>query len=1805
MACLDEEQILSLQEGRLDDDAEADLFAHVEACRECRELLSAMAKLEASAHGRASPAEAAPRDELHEGALIDHFRVLRELGHGAMGRVYLARDTRLGRKVALKILRPDRAASSDVAGERARLLAEARATARLSHPHVVVIHHVGEHEGAPYLALEYLEGETLRARLERERLAPREALRLALAVAEAVAAAHDQGVLHRDLKPENVMLPRDGRLRVVDFGLAKVARGAPVATMSESASSLLGRSSSADGGLVGTPAYMAPEQWREEPAREATDVWALGVLLYELLSAERPFREPTLLAHALAVSGPAPAPPLEARDEVGDEIRALVAACLDKDPARRPSAREVADGLASLLTPHPASPRGRAPASERSPFRGLSPFGEDDASELFGRDAEIDAFLERLRSRPMLPVVGPSGVGKSSFVLAGVIPRLRESGRWRVLRVRPGREPFAALARRLLVGDSVAAAASAGGDVDAVARLAEEEASLASELRASPRRLGLMLQKLSEREGARLLLVVDPLEELCALVLDPAERDAFLVALACAADDPSDPVRVVALGRDDFLGRLATTPEARAMLAELFVLSPLGADALREVLLRPVEQKGYAFDDPGLVDEMVAAVRGERAPLPLLQFAARELWERRDVERRRLLRASYDDIGGVAGALARHADTLLEGLPPGALDVARELLLRMVTPERTRRLQPRRALLDGLPKVADEVLTRLVTGRLVSVRKASGDDQDAEHELAHESLLHEWRRLAAWIDEEREARALLDEAAEAARRWREQGRRDDDTWPSERVLEARRRLERLGEAVPDDVRRFLTAGSARAARLARRRRRRRAAAVGALLVVALTSTVVAVAFARQEARATAARQRAEHERAVALREGARAALHAGSLIEARAKTRSALEAEDAAEARALWRRLAETPLLWRRELGTGLYDVAFSPDGERLAVAGQDKAVHLLDVATSSRRALRGHEDQVVSVAFSPDGARVAAGSWNGRIRVWSLDDGAVRLLEGHDKPVRSVAFSPDGRALASGGGDGTVRLWSLEGPRPPRVLVGHEGPVSRVAFAAAGARLLSASEDQTLRVWEASSGRELLRVTASSPLRALGVSPDGARAAFGTRRGDVQLVSLDDGEARPVARHASEVRSVWFLGGGELLSVGEDGAALVGPPGRAPVRVDLGHQAGIWAAAPSPDGHFVASASVDQSVRLGRLPAPAAVTPRRPGDGVVAVALAPDGQRVFSAGYDSRVYVRDAASGEVLEVLEGHRQTVYDLDVSADGAWLASASRDGTVRLWDAASGALLAVVEVGGRGLYAVRFHPSGALLAAAGADRTVALFRVDRQDHALAATRIRTLAGHEGTVFGLAFSPDGERLASAGQDRSVRVWDVESGRALHAFTGYEGAVLGVAFSPDGDRLVFGGYDQALRIADLQRREVRVIGREPAQRIYDVDFLPDGQRVVTASSSGAVRLWDVGSGTSERLFSHRGEANGLRVGRGGRLLVTGGDDGTARLYDVEGRRPRWRGPFAGPGGVATHRGWRAVDDDAYASAAGFRAAASERARAADEEEGSGLRCLAAWDGSLELWQGEERRLSVAAGDVTEVRALARGCLAIVDGDLRLYGKDGAFREWARGVTAVAVSGDEVLATTPGRLTVYDAEGAIREERRVDVGVTALGRLGEGFVLGFENGSVERLASPDGRGAVRAPAVSFERAPSSPVTHLGPGPEGTLVAGFANGFVGVWDTTSGALLEETWLHGAARRALVLDGRLVAMSELGDVWTDDRLFRTERCELLREIWDAVPVVWERGLPLERPPPTDHPCAGGSTPIRPPRRKNGR
>src|SRR5437667_1056730 len=278
------------------------------------------------------------------GIKLGRYEIRAQIGEGGMGEVYLAEDTQLGRRVAIKLLPPETLSDEKA---RRRLVREARAAAKLDHPNICAIHEVGEEDGRSFIAMQYVEGGTLDARIKSKPLELKESLTIAAQIADALAEAHSHGIVHRDIKPSNIMITSRGQAKVMDFGLARVIAGA-VESEAETQSLL-----TTPGTILGTMPYMSPEQVRGEVLDARSDIFSFGVVLYEMLSGRQPFASESAAATISAILNEEPPTLLRYAPDLPEELQRIARKCLEKDRERRyQTMRDVAIELDNCWREH-------------------------------------------------------------------------------------------------------------------------------------------------------------------------------------------------------------------------------------------------------------------------------------------------------------------------------------------------------------------------------------------------------------------------------------------------------------------------------------------------------------------------------------------------------------------------------------------------------------------------------------------------------------------------------------------------------------------------------------------------------------------------------------------------------------------------------------------------------------------------------------------------------------------------------------------------------------------------------------------------------------------------------------------------------------------------------------------------------------------------------------------------------------------------------------------------------------------------------------------------------------------------------------------------------------------------------------------------------------------------------------------------------------------------------------------------------------------------------------------------------------
>src|SRR4051794_18020876 len=259
---------------------------------------------------------------------LAHYRIIGRIGAGGMGEIYLAEDAKLGRRVALKVLPPALAADPE---RRDRFEREARAVAALNHPNIVTLHSVEQQDGILFLTMELVEGKPLTELIPRQGMPVGQLLDIAIPMTDAVSSAHQRGITHRDLKPANVMVTDEGRVKVLDFGLAKLQDDVVIAgEMAMTAAALTG-----EGRIMGTFAYMSPEQAQGRPVDARSDIFSLGILLYEMATGQRPFKGDNHVSLLSAILKDSPAPATDLRQDLPRDLARILKRCLAKDPEER------------------------------------------------------------------------------------------------------------------------------------------------------------------------------------------------------------------------------------------------------------------------------------------------------------------------------------------------------------------------------------------------------------------------------------------------------------------------------------------------------------------------------------------------------------------------------------------------------------------------------------------------------------------------------------------------------------------------------------------------------------------------------------------------------------------------------------------------------------------------------------------------------------------------------------------------------------------------------------------------------------------------------------------------------------------------------------------------------------------------------------------------------------------------------------------------------------------------------------------------------------------------------------------------------------------------------------------------------------------------------------------------------------------------------------------------------------------------------------------------------------------------------
>ena len=1398
------------------------------------------------------------------GRAIRGYALAERIGMGGMGSVYRAVQPNVEREVAIKIILPAFANHPDFIR---RFEAEAQLVARLEHPHIVPLYDYWREPGVAYLVMRLLRGGNVQNLLEQGPLSIENTTHMLEQICLALNAAHRIGVIHRDLKPANVLLDEDSNAYLADFGIAKNLGNPDIENQTQIDA------------MIGSPQYMSPEQIRSLSVRPQTDVYCLGVMLYEMLTGALPFAGPTPF-DMIQQHINTPMPPLSARQSgLPATLDAVIGRATAKDPDERYTDTlalyqdfRQATGNAGITSPVVITYEEEDSELEvDNPFKGLRAFGEADAENFFGRETLVQQLLARLAEggdlSRFLAVIGPSGSGKSSVVRAGLIPALRRGGlpgseNWFIVDMLPGAHPFEELEASLL-------------------RIAVNPPEhLLSQLKDGKRGLLRAAHRILPADSSvDLVLVIDQFEEVFTLIEDEAERVLFLENLAAAVLDERSRLHVIITLRADFTDKPLRYVDFGEMLNRRFeFVLPLTADEAERAIAGPTQRVGLKLEK-GLVSTIIREAGNQPGALPLLQYALSELFEKR--EGRVLTNKAYREIGGVLGALGRSAETIYSNLDEAAQSMVRQLFLRLVTLGEGMEDTRRRALREELESVTtvngqwSAVIDIFGKARLLSF------DHDPitrgpTIEVAHEALLREWTRLREWLNESRADVRIQRQLAVAANDW--QSSKQDasfllsgarleqfDGWAQNTTI-ALTQNERsyLGASI---VERQKVTEKAKRAAIRLRSLNRIITVVGAL---SLVLAIVAGVFGIQSK---------------------------NNLIDAQQQSLIASVRELSSEANLNLAIDPERSIL----LALQAVDKTYTIDHSVLPEA--EDALHRAVQASSVELTLRDHSGDIRRAVFSPDGTRLATASADGTAKIWDAASGQdlLTLQASSEGWVDSVAFSPNGKLLATAGDDKTARVWDSVTGKQLLILKGHPDWVSEVTFSPDGSMLASSSADGTIKLWDVLTGKEssTLHEEAGVQLNAMAFSPDASQIATavatnsGSYAGWASIWSVSTGQILLTLRgHNTGVENVAFSPDGtHIVTTGDDSTAKIWDAHTGGQILTLyGHTDIVWGAAFSPDGARLATVGGDRQIKIWD-----ALTGRElfslagHTQEIRSVAFSPDGTRIVTASADKTAKVWSVApsrefltlvNGPAIEFIEG-----TELAYSPDGTHLATASSDLIPKIWDVTTGKLLLQL-IGHTDLVTnIAYSSDGTRIATASNDDTAKIW------DAVTGKELLTLVGHKEWVSAVAFSPDGSRLATGSFDGTIKIWDALTGKNLNTFTGPKDRVFSIVYSPDGTRLATSNFEGtgAANVWDAATGKELLALNNHTNLIQQVVFSPDGTRLATASFDGTAKVWDAVTG--KELFTlagHSGTLFDVKFSWDGRYLATVSVDKTAKIWDA-----------------------------------------------------------------------------------------------------------------------------------------------------------------------------------------------------------------------------------------------------------------------------------------------------------------------------
>jgi WD40 repeat protein/serine/threonine protein kinase len=1435
--------------------------------------------------------------EVISGDVIKGYELREQIGAGGFGAVYRAYQTAIGREVAVKIILPSLANHPDFIR---RFETEAQLIARLEHPHIIPLYDYWRDPSGAYLVTRFLRGGSLHTALKEGPFEPQPAAMLLDQITSALAVAHRNHVIHRDLKPANILMDEDGNAYLADFGIAKDLTN-------------LNSSHTQPEAIVGSLDYLSPEQARGEPVTPQTDIYSLGVILFEMLTGEHPFPGSSSVDRLYKhLNEPLPRIRNNLKSEILERINAVIQKATAKDPSHRYSDalalsqafREAVglsyvhdgDRLVELLTQ-------REQEILQLIIAGLS--NREIAEELVVTVATVKWYIRQIysklhvrsrvqaivRARELnLIVTGSESIDDVSMKPAATSLYLPEpENPYKGLRAFQsadhrdffGREALTQkLVKRLDEDNShahfLAVVGPSGSGKSSLVKADLIPALWRGDLPGSDRWFVVEMvpgaHPLDELEIALMRIAV----EHAANIKEQLQRDTRGLVRASQLILPNDGSELV-LVIDQFEEVFTLVEDEATRTAFLDLLYTTVTDPRSRVRV-VITLRADFYDRPLLYPDFGELVRSRMETI--LPLSADEL------ERAIARPAEQVGVGFAPGLVASIIAEV--NYQPGALPLLQYALTELFEQRHGRLLthevyQSIGGTIGALARRADEIYEGLdetgqETARQMFLRLVTLGEgvEDTRRRVARDELMaiaadndvmddiidtYATYRLLS-LDHDPGTRTPTVEVAHEAilREWKRlRG------WLNESREEIRLQRQLAAMAAEWHAARqdssFLVAGS-RLEQFERWMRDTR------LALTQLERSYLDASLTERERREAQERERQVREAALERRSRnflrVLVAVFAIATMIAIGLTAFAFSERHNAQnnfTRAERIRLAAQAQLAldRGEnvripalLALRSLELGYSPEADRALLTALSRDF--------SRQTYVGHTGRGITQArFSPDGSRVLTSGTDATARLWdTLTGEELQRFVGHVGFINDAAFMPDGQSILTGGNDGTIREWDVASGEEIRQLYEGTVPILYIALSPDGQLLAMSDEIHGGQVWRLDNDMTLLFELSGHThlVNRMAFSPDGRTLASPSHDGTIRL---------------------WDMETGEELQRFE------------------GHVARVWDVTFSPSGDRIATASGDQTARIWDIETGDEIH-RLIGHlgAVLHVTFSPDGRLVAttsSLSSDLSVHLWDSETGIRIAQLEGHTASPNVIAFSPDGHYLLSGSLDNVPRLWD-----VRAETEPRVYSQPTDTFHTNTSQIAILTSDANQIISVVS---NGMVRTwdvmtyqkvkEIRTESG--GFVTSAAISAD-HNLVLTGNERGIaKLWHLEIGELIRAYEGHSEAITSVKFSPSMDFFLTGGKDNIAILWATDSGEQVMHFEGHTAPVTDVAFSPTDRLIVTVSEDGLAILWDAENGAEIRRFVSGKEGIVLSVAFSpdGRFLLTGCDDNTATLWNTE----------------------------------------------------------------------------------------------------------------------------------------------------------------------------------------------------------------------------------------------------------------------------------------------------------------------------